>query len=197
MKRQVTHTGGKARPIKRKILVISNGIIEGETLSKAIGLQSGEEQRAALRVIAPALNSRVRHWLSDEDEARRSAALRLAAGLASLSAAGIEADGQVGDADPIQAADALYQFGPEEIVIVSEQRWLSHWQTRDLVGRAQRRFAQAVMDVLIEPSEGAKTKSASWTSLRQPPDNRTTGAAAKATAHRSGPLDHNRIAANG
>ncbi len=201
MKGHVSHTDGKARSINRKILVISNGIIEGQTLREAVRLHSSDgEQRAAIRVIAPALNSRLRHWLSDEDEARRSAALRLAAGLESLTAAGIEADGQVGDADPIQAiADALYQFGAEEIVIATEPRWLSHWLTRDLVGRAQRRFAQAVVDVLIEPGDGAKTKSRSWTRLRRSANNRKTGscAALKATAHRTGPLDRKQIAANG
>ena len=194
MKRQLSHTDGKAGSIDRRILVISNGIIEAQALREAIGLQSGDgERRAAIRVIAPALNSRLRYWLSDEDEARRSAELRLAAGLESLTAAGIEADGRVGDADPMQAiADALYQFGADEIVIATEPRWLSHWLTRDLAGRAQRRFARAVVDVPIEPSD-------SWTRLRRSPNRRKTGslAALKATAHRIGALDRKRIAANG
>jgi hypothetical protein len=193
-------TGRQARPGSRKILVVSNGIVEGRTFRTAVGLQIGEEQRADIRVIAPALNSRVRHWLSDDDEARRSAALRLAAGLESLSAAGIEADGQVGDADPIQAiADALYRFAADEIVILTDPKWRSHWQTHDLVGRAQRRFARAVVHGFNEPGLGARETSASGTRLGRFPKNPEACAAAtlNATAHRIGPLDRRRIAANG
>ena len=81
----------------------------------------GDESRAEVRVIAPALVSRLRYWLSDDAEARRNAALRLAAGLESLCAAGIEAHGQVGDADPLLAiADALFHFDAEEIVIATQ-----------------------------------------------------------------------------
>jgi len=132
----------------RKILVVANQIVEGRALREAIGLQVGDEWRAEVRVIAPALNSRLRHWLSDEDEARRNAARLLADELESLSAAGIEADGHVGDADPLQAiADALHQFGAGEIVIADQPSRRSHRLTRDLVGRARRRFAQIVVHI--------------------------------------------------
>jgi hypothetical protein len=200
MKSQVSHTGRQAKPGNRKILVVANEIIEGQTLREAIGLRVGDEQPAEVRVIAPALNSRLRHWLSDEDGARRSAALRLAAELDSLSAAGIEADGQVGDADPLQAiADALYQFAAGEIVIATQPDRCLHWLTRDLVGRARRRFAQLIVHVVIEPNEDAKTGSASPTRLRQSPDTRRTAAAAalKASVYRIGALDCKRIEANG
>jgi hypothetical protein len=152
------HTGRQAKPGNRKILVVANEIIDGQRLRTAIGLQTGEGgHRAEIRVVAPALNSRLRHWLSDEDEARRSATRRLAAELESLGAAGIEADGQVGDADPLQAIDdALYNFGAEEIVIATRPDRRLHWAMRDLVERAQRRFAQMIVHVVIEPSAAAE-----------------------------------------
>ena len=130
------HSNTQARLGNRRILVVLNGIVEAEAFRRATGLGRRDEQQAEVRVIAPALNSRIRHWLSDEDEARRRAHLRLAATLESLCAAGIEADGRVGDADPLQAIDdALVEFHPEEIVIVTQPDRHSHWTTRDLPGK--------------------------------------------------------------
>jgi hypothetical protein len=68
-------------------------------------------------VVAPALNSRLRHWLSDEDEARRRAEERLAAFLDRIARSGVDAEGRVGDADPLLAiADALVMFPADAIV---------------------------------------------------------------------------------
>src|SRR5438105_765845 len=44
-------------------------------------------------VVAPALNSRLRHWLSDEDGARRRAEDRLARSLERLAGEGVDAKG--------------------------------------------------------------------------------------------------------
>ena len=73
------HSNTQARLGNRRILVVLNGIVEAEAFRRATGLGRRDEQHAEVRVIAPALNSRIRHWLSDEDEARRRAHLRLAA----------------------------------------------------------------------------------------------------------------------
>ena len=68
--------------------------------------------------VCPALNSPLRHWASDEDGARAKAERRLGESLAALASAGVEARGEVGDADPVQAMDdALRTFGADEIVI--------------------------------------------------------------------------------
>jgi hypothetical protein len=187
MKSQISHPGKRVGSCTRKILVVANEIVEGHRLREAIGLQVGEESCAEVRVTAPALMSRLRYWLSDGDEARRSAALRLAAELESLRAAGIEADGQVGDPDPLLAiADALFHFEAEKIVIATRPQGRLHWLTRDLVDRVQRRFAQRVEHVVLEPGDEWQTGTA-----RSP-------AALKTSAYRRvGPLDRTRVQANG
>ena len=69
-------------------------------------------------VVAPLLNSRLRHWFSDDGEARRTAATRLEAVVGRLQRAGISARGEIGDADPVQAiADALAAFAADEVVV--------------------------------------------------------------------------------
>ena len=73
-------------------------------------------------VVAPALNSRLRRWLSDEDAARRRALERASAAVARLERRGLHAESQVGDADPLQAiADALPVFAADEIVIAGDR----------------------------------------------------------------------------
>jgi hypothetical protein len=154
MKSQATHTTGRTKP-GRRLLLIANEPLDPAALGAVVGLRADEEPAEAL-VIAPALNSRLRHWLSDEDGARRRACLRLATSLERLRALGIEADGAVGDADPMQAiSDALSQFDANEIVIAMHPEGRSHWLTHDLFRRAQRRFDQPVTQVIGKPSEAS------------------------------------------
>jgi GNAT superfamily N-acetyltransferase len=131
----------------KRILVVANETIEGEVLHEAIQ----ESDAAEVHVIAPALNSRLRHWFSDEDEAHRSAEDRLAACLARLRNAGLEARGSVGDGDPLQAlADGLHFFPADEIIIATHPEGRSHWLARNLVERARSRFAQPILHVVVD-----------------------------------------------
>jgi hypothetical protein len=96
-------------------------------------------------VVAPALNPRLRHWLSDDDGARRTAAERLAACLDRLARIGVHANGSVGDADPLQAiADALPTFAADEIVIAAHPD-RSHDLADRLAARAAERFALPIL----------------------------------------------------
>jgi hypothetical protein len=80
-----------------------------------------EVPNANVVVVAPALNSRLRRWASDEDRARRRAAERLRAYLDQFEKLGVHAEGRVGDADPLLAiADALAMFPADEIVIAAD-----------------------------------------------------------------------------
>jgi len=92
---------------------------------------------AEVLVVAPALNSRLRRWFSDEDDARRRAQDRAAALVDGLEQRGVHAEGRVGDADPLLAiADALPTFAADEIVIAGQPESSTH-----LVSRAHDRFA--------------------------------------------------------
>ena len=94
---------------------------------------------AEVLIVSPALNGRLRHWVSDTDGARAEAAARLDVALSALSDAGVEARGEIGDADPVVAIeDALAGFTADEIVISTHPPGESNWLERDLVGRAER-----------------------------------------------------------
>src|SRR3954451_20014339 len=72
----------------RRVLVISNETVEAEILRDTIAARA---DRTQVLVVAPALNTRLRHWLSDEDPARRAAERRLGGALAGLRAARVHA----------------------------------------------------------------------------------------------------------
>jgi hypothetical protein len=81
---------------------------------------AGRDRDPQLMVVAPSLNTPVAHWLSDLRKARGDAQRRLAVSLGSLAAAGLDAQGQVGDTDPVQAVeDALHTFPAQELVFVT------------------------------------------------------------------------------
>jgi nucleotide-binding universal stress UspA family protein len=95
---------------------------------------------ADVLVVAPALNSRLRHWLSDEDAARRRAKTLAEALVEVLKRDGVRAEGRAGDFDPLQAiADALPTFPADEIVIAGRPPRANGLD--QLVSRIRDRFA--------------------------------------------------------
>ena len=78
---------------RRRILVVANETVESRLLHESIRTDAGGLGIAEILVVAPALNSRVRHWISDEDEARRAAETRLLRSLERLAEAGLKAGG--------------------------------------------------------------------------------------------------------
>jgi len=129
----------------KQILVIANETVESDVLRNVL------PQSARVLIVAPALNSRLRHWVSDEDEARAAAEERLGRCLARLGADGVAAAGAVGDADPMQAiADALHVFDADAIVIATHPPARSHWLARDLVTGVRRRFDRPVVHVVVD-----------------------------------------------
>ena len=92
-------------------------------------------------VVAPALNSRLRRWLSDEDGARRRAEERAAIVADRLEEGGVHAESRAGDGDPLLAiADALSTFPADEILIAA-QPGRSSEIAEELGSRARTRFA--------------------------------------------------------
>ena len=135
---------------ERRILVVANETVAGRRLREAIQSAAGDE-RANVLVVSPALNSPLKHWVSDEDEARAAAEERLRRSVAELERLGIGARGEVGDADPVQAIeDALRTFGPDEIIISTHPEGRSNWLERGVVTSARERFAVPLTHVVVD-----------------------------------------------
>lgn len=125
----------------RRLLAIVTDDLIGPELLREIrrgGVQS-QGSEVNLRVIVPAVEANAfRHTLGDIDEPRREAEVRLGRVLEELRANGIEAAGEVGDPDPIQAAqDALLKAPTDEIVIFEHERAQARWFEEGLLEKAE------------------------------------------------------------
>lgn len=134
---------------RRRILVIANETVAGRALRSEIVRRAQDD--ADVLVVCPALNSPLRHWASDEDAARAQAQQRLDVRLARLAEAGIEARGEVGDSEPLQAMeDALRTFGADEIIISTHPEGRSNWLEKGVVTGARERFALPITHVVVD-----------------------------------------------
>ena len=80
------------------------------------------ERRPEILLLAPATNRAVAHWLSDLRQARFDAQRRLTISVATLATVDVDAHGEVGDTDAVQAVeDALRTFGAQEVVFVTNR----------------------------------------------------------------------------
>jgi hypothetical protein len=152
-----------SRTNPKRVRVVANETVASDILHVAVRAQVHDDAEGQVLVVAPALNSRLRHWASDNDAARRSAELRLEQCLARLAAAGVRVEGLVGDADPVQAIDdALRAFPADGVVIATHPDGRSNWLARDLVGRASARFGLPITHIVVDDEERRETLASSW-----------------------------------
>jgi len=156
----VLHRGRKEAPVREapaaspagehRILVVANETVGGSELLDVLRARAAG-RRAVVLVVCPALNSPVRHWTSDEDGARAAAGDRVAARLVAMRAAGLDATGEIGDGDPLQAVeDAMRTFRPDELVVSTHPPGRSHWLERGVVEHAEERFALPLTHVVVD-----------------------------------------------
>jgi hypothetical protein len=135
---------------ERRILVVANETVGGKPLLEQIK-QLASQGNTRVLVVSPALNTPLRHLASDEDPARERARERLESSLAELERNGVQASGEVGDGDPLQAIeDALRTFGADEIVISTHPEGRSNWLERGVVSNARERFAVPIHHVVVD-----------------------------------------------
>jgi hypothetical protein len=140
----------QSAPGERRILVIANETVGGERLREEIRRRA-EDYDEIVRVICPTLLSRVRFIASDEDAARAQAQQRLEHSLSRLREVGVNCEGEVGEADPLQAIeDALRTFGADEIIISTHPEGRSLWLERGVVQRARERFDVPITHVAVD-----------------------------------------------
>jgi hypothetical protein len=135
---------------RRRILVIANETLAGRALVEEIRYRV-RGYRAEVAVVAPALNSPLRTWTSDVDGAIRDARERLNVSLGALLAAGVDARGDVGDGDPLQAIeDGLRTFDADELIVSTHPPGRSNWLERDVVAKARERFDIPITHVVVD-----------------------------------------------
>jgi GABA permease len=137
-------------PGEHRILVVANETVGGPELLSELRERAGGN-RARVLVVCPALNSPLGQWTDDLDAAKADAQERLDRSVESFRAAGLDASGEIGDGDPIQAIeDAVRTFRPDELVVSTHPDGRSHWLERGVVDKARERFALPVTHVVVE-----------------------------------------------
>ncbi len=122
-----------------KILVLVSQPISGEVLKSAVGKDVAEN--AEVLVIAPALNSKLRFWVSDPDAAIERADEVAQESVERMDEEGVDAAGGTGESDPLQAIeDSLVTFHADEIVLCTHKGGKRNWLEDGVVDDARERF---------------------------------------------------------
>jgi hypothetical protein len=107
-----------------------------------------------VRVVVPAVpETAFRDLMGDVDEPARHAHDVLDASLATLRRQGIAASGEVGDSDPVLAAqDALREASADEVLIFEHGGEQTPWFEDGLFERAQEELEPPLRMVVVEPA---------------------------------------------
>lgn len=148
-------TESTLRPPTRLLVVATDEVAGPELIGDLRGqLGAGPSE---VVVISPAVEkSAFHHALGDVDAASREARRRLQASLDELGRAGIAALGEVGDSDPVTAAqDALREFDADEVLIVAHAEDQARWFEDGLFDRAKTELQPAVRMVSVRRDDEA------------------------------------------
>lgn len=132
-----------------KVLVLVSEPASGEVLKAAIGRDRAES--AEVLVVAPALNSRLRFWMSDPDPAIERAEAVQEETVERMDEEGVDAAGDTGESDPLLAIqDALQTFPADEIVMFTHPNGERNWLEEGIVDEAKERFDVPVSHLIVE-----------------------------------------------
>jgi hypothetical protein len=141
-----------------RLLAIVTDTLDGPEPAAEIR-KCGDGAELELRVVIPAVEATpFRHTMGDVDEPREEAEERLEVVLAGLKEQGIEASGEVGDPDPVQAAsDALLKAPADEVLIFEHEKDQAKWFEEGMFDRAKAGIEPPLrMVVLHGDSEGVE-----------------------------------------
>jgi hypothetical protein len=132
-----------------EILVLANETIGGEKLLDAVRERHAQGD-AHFHVVVP--QTRPKHGNVIYDEAvRDSAQVRVDLALAFMRDEGIDGSGEVGDGDPLNAAnDAIAEHGISEIIVSTLPAQASGWMKRDLIEALEGETGLPITHVVVD-----------------------------------------------
>ncbi|HEX2096956.1 MAG TPA: hypothetical protein VHF50_06255 [Solirubrobacterales bacterium] len=137
-----------------RVLIVADEAVAGEELRQSV-IDHLEGEPTSVFVVAPALvKSGFKHTMGDVDGAIGPAQERLERTLEELRRAGIDADGEVGDSDPMVAiSDEILKFHPDQILLVAHGGKESAFAERGLLEQAQRDLDLPVTELIVDRGE--------------------------------------------
>jgi hypothetical protein len=140
--------------MSRRVIAILTDNLHGSEPVEQI-LANADQDGVDLRVVVPATEvSALRHTLGDIDEPKHEAEERLQEALQTLRGEGIEVSGEVGDPDPVQAAqDALLKAPADEVLIFEHCDEQAKWYEEGLLEKAQEGIEPPLRVVVVETGD--------------------------------------------
>lgn len=135
---------------RRVIAIVTDELHGPEPIEQLQANANGDG--VEVRVVIPAVEaSPFRHTMGDIEGPRKQAEERLERNLKVLREGGVEVSGEVGDPDPVQAAnDALLKGPADEILIFEHAEGESEWYEKGLYERAQESLEPPLRLIVLE-----------------------------------------------
>jgi len=131
------------------VLVLANETIGGKRLLDAIS-ERHEQGDARFFIVVPRTRPKYGNVVYDE-AVRTSAQVRVDLALAFARQGGMEAEGEVGDEDPFNAAmDAIAEFHIDEVILSTHPSTSSGWMRRDLPERIREASGLPINHVVVD-----------------------------------------------
>lgn len=139
---------------RRVIAIVTDELHGSEPIEQLQANSNGDG--VEVRVVVPAVEANsLQHTLGDIDEPRERAQERLGRALELLQQGGVEVSGEVGDPDPVQAAqDALLKAPADEVLIFEHCESQAQWYDNGLLERAQESIEPPLRMVFLESADG-------------------------------------------
>lgn len=140
--------------MSRRVIAILTDNLHGSEPVEQI-LANADSDGVDLRIVVPATEaSALQHTLGDIDEPKKEAGERLERALKTLRESGIEVNGEVGDPDPVQAAqDALLKAPADEVLIFEHCDEQSKWYEQGLLEKAQEEIEPPLRVIAVETGD--------------------------------------------
>jgi hypothetical protein len=135
---------------QRVVLVVVNEDVSGDELRESLTSHLGDRSEKVV-VVAPTLaDSALKHLMGDIDEAIEPARERLEGTLDGLRRAGIDAEGEVGDSDPMVAIqDEIQKVHPDRIILIAHRDDDGSFAEQGLLERARLELEPPVTEVVV------------------------------------------------
>jgi hypothetical protein len=142
-------------PIMRSYLIVANQTLTSESLREAISARLADGPLRAHVVVPMSAGAGRLSW-DDEGKSRATAQARLEEMLERLKGMGVEADGEVGDRDPVAAVrDALRGRQVDEVVLSTLPPGISRWLGQDIPSKLRHNVSVPVAVVYEGAAAGA------------------------------------------
>ena len=129
-----------------RYLVIANQTLGADALADQVR-RCQESGPASFHVVVPATHPKDQAWII-EGHSHTIAQHRLEKALARFDEMGVEADGEVGDARPLQCVrDALIAGSYDAVILSTLPAGMSRWLKQDLPRRIERNCRMKVIHV--------------------------------------------------